>query len=292
MSTQVIATSKPGSGKSLSALISSISLLVSQRFKPRNGTGVIILTPTRELAHQLLGVASELLADAVQTAGIATDGSNFRSEAEKLEKGVNVLIATPCRLLEHLKKTTAFIVKDLKTLVLDDTERLLDTETKEVVHQITELLPKNKQTVLLTTAGIGSEVTETLHLKKPVNLQAEEVTGDESAPVEGRIQGYVVIEPEKRFLLLYSFVKKFQKKKVIVVLSSTAAAKGYANVLGAMGLPVLEIHGKQTTQKRAANLSEFKDAEQGTLICTDAVLQSLEVYRQSYLSLSPTCPLT
>lgn len=234
------------------------------------------MTSTRELAHQLLGVTSELLAGSAQTSGTATDGSNFRSESEKIEKGINIIIATPRRLLEHLK-TTAFVVEDLQTLVLDDAERLLDIKTKEVMEQIIELLPKKKQTVILTTTAIPNNITEALCLKEPISIGSGGGDEEELPAAKSRVQGYVTIAPEKRFLLLFSFVKKFQKKKVVVVLSSTAAVKAYGNILNAMGLPVLDIHGKQTTQKRAATLSEFKGAKQGTLICTDAVIQNLEV---------------
>lgn len=171
-------------------------------------------------------------------------------------------------------------MKDLKTLVLDDAERLLDTEMKKVVEQIIELLPEKKQTVLLTTTAI-SDITETLRLKTPISINSEGGSEGEPPEIEGRVQGYVMIEPDKRFLLLFSFVKKFQKKKVVVIFSSTAAAKAYGDILNAMGLSVFGIHGKQTTQKRATNLSEFKAAEQGTLICTDAIIQSLEVCMQT-----------
>lgn len=231
------------------------------------------MTSTRELAHQLLGVTSELLAGSAQTSGTATDGSNFRSESEKIEKGINIIIATPRRLLEHLKKTTAFVVEDLQTLVLDDSERLLDIKMKEVVEQIIELLPKKKQTVILTTTAIANNITEALYLKEPISIGSEDGDEEELPAPKSRVQGYVTIAPDKRFLLLFSFVKKFQKKKIVVVLSSTAAVKAYGDILNAMGLPVLDIHGKQTTQKRAATLSEFKGAKQGTLICTDANLE-------------------
>lgn len=168
-------------------------------------------------------------------------------------------------------------MKDLKILVFDDAERLLDTDTEQVVNQIIELLPKRKQTVILATTALPGHVTETLNLKKPISVNAEGESEEETKVVGDRVQGYVIIEPDKRFLLLFSFLKKFQKKKVIVVMSSTAAAKAYGDILNAMGLLVLNIHGKQTTQKRAANLVEFKNAEQATLVCTDAVVQNLEV---------------
>ncbi|KAH0615235.1 uncharacterized protein H6S33_000871 [Morchella sextelata] len=277
----VIVTSAAGSGKSTAALVSSISLLQSKRFRPRNGTGVIILTPTREVAHQFLGVATELLEDAPQSVGIVTDQANFRAEAEKLTRGINLLIATPSQLLEHLKKTLAFSVKGLHTIILDDCERLMDTKTQESVKQILELLPKKKQIVLLTSTE--SSVAEGLPLKKPVTVRAKGTTSSEVVTDASRVQGYVMVSTDKRFILLFSFVKKFQKKKVIVVTSSTAAAKAYGDILNAMDLPVSQMHGKQNSKINASNLAEFNEAEQGTLICTDAVYQTLEAPKVDWI---------
>ena len=78
-------------------------------FQPRNGTGVIIISPTRELALQIFGVARELMAHHSQTYGIIIGGANRRAEAEKLTKGVNLLIATPGRLLGMVVQLSAFL---------------------------------------------------------------------------------------------------------------------------------------------------------------------------------------
>jgi ATP-dependent RNA helicase DDX18/HAS1 len=113
------------------------------RFKPRNGTGVIIVSvyairhyvhdtnqsfrsPTRELALQIFGVARELMEKHSQTYGIVIGGANRRAEADKLVKGVNLLIATPGRLLDHLHNTTGFVFKNLKCLVIDEADRILE----------------------------------------------------------------------------------------------------------------------------------------------------------------------
>ena len=111
----VLGAAKTGSGKTLAFLIPAVEMLSSLRFKPRNGmfrvrflvkrntyivlgTGVIVVSPTRELALQIFGVARELMAHHSQTYGIVIGGANRRAEAEKLAKGVNLLIATPGRL--------------------------------------------------------------------------------------------------------------------------------------------------------------------------------------------------
>ena len=114
----VLGAAKTGSGKTLAFLIPAVEMLSALRFKPRNGTGVIVVSPTRELALQIFGVARELLAHHSQTYGIVIGGANRRAEAEKLTKGVNLIIATPGRLLDHLQNTTGFVFKNIKTLII------------------------------------------------------------------------------------------------------------------------------------------------------------------------------
>jgi ATP-dependent RNA helicase DDX18/HAS1 len=124
----VLGAAKTGSGKTLAFLIPAVELLHSLRFKPRNGTGVIVVSPTRELALQIFGVARDLMANHSQTFGIVMGGANRRAEAEKLAKGVNLLIATPGRLLDHLQNTQGFVIKNLRALIIDEADRILEVK--------------------------------------------------------------------------------------------------------------------------------------------------------------------
>lgn len=119
----VLGAAKTGSGKTLAFLIPAVEMLSALRFKPRNGTGVIVVSPTRELALQIFGVARELMAHHSQTYGIVIGGANRRAEAEKLTKGVNLVIATPGRLLDHLQNTHGFVYRNIKALVIDEADR-------------------------------------------------------------------------------------------------------------------------------------------------------------------------
>ena len=94
-----------GSGKTLAFLIPAVELLYQVKFLPRNGTGVIIISPTRELSLQIYDVAVELSKYLPQTLGLVMGGANRKHEAENLAKGVNVLVATPGRLLDHMQNT-------------------------------------------------------------------------------------------------------------------------------------------------------------------------------------------
>lgn len=140
----ILGAAKTGSGKTLAFMIPAIELLYKMKFKARNGTGVVVISPTRELALQIFGVAKELCKYHNQTFGIVMGGANRRAEAEKLVKGVNVLIATPGRLLDHLQNTKGFIVKNLRALIIDEADRILEIGFEEELRQIIEFLPKGK----------------------------------------------------------------------------------------------------------------------------------------------------
>jgi ATP-dependent RNA helicase DDX18/HAS1 len=114
----VLGAARTGSGKTMAFLVPSVEMLSTLRFKPVNGelqckksstdligTGVIIISPTRELALQIFGVAKELMSGHSQTFGVLMGGANRKAEADKLAKGVNLIVATPGRLLDHLQNT-------------------------------------------------------------------------------------------------------------------------------------------------------------------------------------------
>lgn len=146
----VLGAAKTGSGKTLAFLIPAIEILSSLRFKPRNGTGVIVVSPTRELALQIFGVARELMKHHSQTYGIVIGGANRRAEVEKLTKGVNLLIATPGRLLDHLLNTQ-FVFKNLKSLIIDEADRILEVGFEDEMRQIVKVLSnENRQTMLFS----------------------------------------------------------------------------------------------------------------------------------------------
>src|ERR1700722_10351646 len=105
------------------------------------GTGVVVGSPTRELALQIFGVARELMAHHSQTYGIIIGGAYCRAEAEKLTKGVNLLIATPGRLLGRLQNTQGFVFKNLKALIIDGADRILEIGFEDEMPQIVKILP-------------------------------------------------------------------------------------------------------------------------------------------------------
>ncbi|RLN16890.1 hypothetical protein C2845_PM02G44560 [Panicum miliaceum] len=285
----VMGAAKTGSGKTLAFLIPAIELLYHLRFSPRNGTGVIVVCPTRELAIQTHNVAKELMKYHSQTLGYVIGGNNRRSEADQLAKGVNLLVATPGRLLDHLQNTKSFIYKRLKCLVIDEADRILEQNFEEDMKQIFKRLPQNRQTVLFS-ATQTPEVEKFAKLSFEKNEESKEkpvyvgVDDDNSkATVEGLQQGYCVISSEKRFLVLYAFLKKKQNKKVMVFFSSCNSVKFHSELLNFLGIECSDIHGKQKQQKRTTTFFDFCKAEKGILLCTNVAARGLDIPDVDYI---------
>ncbi|KAH8904091.1 DEAD-domain-containing protein [Coniochaeta sp. PMI_546] len=273
----VLGAAKTGSGKTLAFLIPAVEMLHSLRFKPRNGTGVIVVSPTRELALQIFGVARELMKHHSQTYGIVIGGANRRAEADKLSKGVNLIIATPGRLLDHLQNTP-FVFKNLRSLIIDEADRILEIGFEDEMRQIIKILPKEERQTMLFSATQTTKVEDLARISlRPGPLYINVDEEKQFSTVEGLEQGYVLCEADKRFLLLFSFLKKMQKKKVIVFVSSCNCVKYYSELLNYIDLQVLDLHGKQKQQKRTNTFFEFCNATQGTLICTDVAARGLDI---------------
>lgn len=273
----VVAAAKTGSGKTLAFLIPAVELLYKLKFMPRNGTGALVIAPTRELAMQTFGVLQELLSGQNQTLGLIMGGTNRQSEAGKLAKGVNFLVATPGRLLDHLQNSSEFVYKNLQCLIIDEADRILDIGFEEEMKQILRILPKRRQTMLFsaTLTKKTEDLVKVALKSEPLYIGLDE--NKEQATVEGLEQGYVVCPSDKRFLLLFTFLKKNRKKKVMVFFSSCLSVKYHHELLNYIDLPVMSIHGKQKQAKRTTTFFQFCNSESGILLCTDVAARGLDI---------------
>lgn len=274
----VLGAAKTGSGKTLAFLIPAIEMLYSLKFKPRNGTGVVVVSPTRELALQIFGVARELMEHHSQTFGIVIGGANRGAEATKLIKGVNMLIATPGRLLDHLQNTKGFVFKNLRALIIDEADRILEIGFEDEMRQIIKILPSTSRQTMLFSATQTTKVEDLARISlRPGPLYINVDHSSEHSTVSGLDQGYVVCDADKRFRLLFTFLKRNAKKKIIVFFSSCACVSYHSELLNYIDIPVLDLHGKQKQQKRTNTFFEFCNAKQGTLICTDVAARGLDI---------------
>jgi len=273
----LLGAARTGAGKTLAFLVPSVELLSKVKFKARNGTGVVVISPTRELALQIYGVLRELCKYHTLTHGLVIGGVNRKIEAEKLKKGVNVLISTPGRLLDHLQNTSGFVFKNLQCLVIDEADRILEIGFEEDMHQILRLFPSERQAMLFSATQTKKiEDLARLSLKNPLYVGVDDK--QEHATVAGLEQGYVVCPADKRFLLLFTFLKKNMKgKKVIVFLSTCNSVKFHVELLNYVDIPVKELHGNMKQTKRTTTFFEFCSAKEGILLSTDVAARGLDI---------------
>ncbi|KAG9444333.1 hypothetical protein H6P81_015673 [Aristolochia fimbriata] len=272
----VLGAARTGAGKTLAFLVPAIELLYNIQFTARNGTGVVVICPTRELAIQTHAVAKDLLKYHSQTLGLVIGGAARRGEAERLVKGVNLLVATPGRLLDHLQNTKGFIYKNLKCLIIDEADRILEANFEEEMKQILKILPKERQTALFSATQTQQvQDLARLSLKSPVYIGVDD--GRSKATVDGLQQGYCVVPAARRFILLYSFLKRNLSKKVMVFFSSCNSVKYHSELLRYIQVECFDIHGKQKQQKRTSTFFDFCKAEKGILLCTDVAARGLDI---------------
>lgn len=289
---------RTGSGKTLAFVIPVIELLSRLKWKQRQGTGAIIISPTRELALQTFGVVSQLAESHNLTHGLIMGGANRKTEETKLVKGLSIVVATPGRLLDHLQNTKGFTYENLQCLVIDEADRILQIGFEEDMKSIVKLLPKKRQTMLfsatqdknvqglarlsLSVSACGDDEVKENPVYVGVHDECKEATVDRLE------QGYVVCTSDQRFLLLYTFLKKnYLKKKIMwaprgglmgrVFFSSCNSVQYHAELLNYIDIPVMSIHGKQKQQRRTAVFLEFVNAKTGVLLCTDVAARGLDI---------------
>jgi ATP-dependent RNA helicase DDX18/HAS1 len=275
----LIGAAQTGSGKTLAFLIPIVELLRKAKFQTRNGTGAMILSPTRELAMQIYGVCKELLGDSsTLTYGLIMGGANRKTEAERLRKGVNIIIATPGRLLDHLKNSPGFVIRNLLVFCMDEADRILEIGFEDDLRAIVKLLPKERQTMLFSatqTKQVEDLARLSINPKTAVYVEVE--SDNKEATTENLEQGYVTCPSDKRFLLLFTFLKKNKNKKIMVFLSSCNSVKFHAELLNYIDIPVMDIHGRQKQVKRTTTFFQFQKAKQATLLCTDVAARGLDI---------------
>ncbi|KAJ0241993.1 DEAD-box ATP-dependent RNA helicase 27 [Hirschfeldia incana] len=276
MGKDVLGAARTGSGKTLAFLIPAVELLYHVRFTPRNGTGVIVICPTRELAIQSYTVAKELLKFHSQTVGKVIGGENRKKETEILVKGVNLLVATPGRLLDHLENTTGFVFKNLKLLVMDEADRILEQNFEEDMKKIINLLPKTRQTSLFSATQTSKvEDLARVSLTSPVYIDVDE--GRKEVTNEGLEQGYCVVPSAKRLIFLITFLKRFHaKKKIMVFFSTCKSTKFHAELFRYIKIDCLAIHGGMEQSKRTSTFFQFVKMETGLLLSTNVGARGLD----------------
>jgi ATP-dependent RNA helicase DDX10/DBP4 len=273
----VLGAAKTGSGKTLAFIVPLIEKLYRAKWSTYDGLGAIVISPTRELALQTFEVLRKVgCRHHSLSAGLVIGGKHF-SEEQKHIANMNIIIATPGRLLQHLDQTPDFNVQNLQMLVLDEADRILDLGFEKDLNGILEHLPTTRQTLLFSatqTTSIKSLARLSLHEPEYVSVHAmaQWVTPQQLE------QNYIECGLPEKTNLLWSFIKGHLKKKALVFFSSQKQVRFMYEAFRRLrpGVPLMHLHGKMSQQKRMETYFEFNGLDAAFMFATDVAARGLD----------------
>jgi ATP-dependent RNA helicase RhlE len=270
----VLGIAKTGSGKTASYVLPLLMNLQGSIGLNNRHADVLVLVPTRELAEQVKDVFktySKGLPQPVKTVAVY-GGVSINPQMMGL-KGVNVLVATPGRLLE-LAGSNAVHLSGIQTLVLDEADKMLNLGFKEELNKIIALLPEQRQNILLSaTLSSDIEQIEQILLKEPVviKIAAEEASLDLIRQVA------YVVSPDKKGPFLRYLINHHEMKQVLVFASSVQQVDAIVNKLKKNKIEAKAIHSKKSQGARTEALAHFKSGKLRVLVSTDLMARGIDI---------------
>ncbi len=235
----------------------------------------LIITPTRELAAQIDAVAKSVCASTGQQAVIVTGGARYKHQITALQKGCDVLVATPGRLIDLLNKKHTSL-ENIQVLVLDEADRMLDMGFWPSVHRIMEQLPKAHQT-LLFSATLPASITSTIDalLKDPERIEIAR-TGQTAATIE---QHLCSVTQGQKPQLLKALIDSFDPapERVLVFCRTKSRVDSIYKNLKAAGLKVDVMHADRPQKARARALERFRSSAIQVLVATDVMSRGIDI---------------
>lgn len=272
----ILGAAKTGSGKTLAFLVPVLENLYHKRWTDYDGLGALILSPTRELAIQIFDVLRKVGCNHSFSAGLVIGGKSLQEEQERLGR-MNILVATPGRMQQHLDQTAELDVGNLQMLVLDEADRIMDMGFSHTLDAIIEHLPKERQT-LLFSATQTKRVSDLarLSLTEPEFVSVHD-TAESATPAKLQ-QNYIVTPLADKLDTLWSFLRANVKKKILVFLSSGKQVRFVYEAFRHLqpGLTILHLHGRQKQTARLDITKRFSNSRYACLFSTDVAARGLD----------------
>ena len=272
----VLGAAKTGSGKTIAFLLPLLELLYRKKWTRLDGLGGLVISPTRELALQIFEELRKVGHYHELSAGLLIGGKEISEEAA-LVAGMNILVATPGRLLQHMDETPGFDASSLQMLVLDEADRILDMGFAVTLNAIITNLPKERQTLLFSatqTKNVASLARLSLHDPEYVSVHE-----DAEAPTPTRLeQAWMEVALEDKLDVLWSFLRTHLQFRVIVFLSTCKQVRfvyeGFRRLRP--GTPLRALHGHMSQYKRMGVYKDFCSSKAGVLFATDIAARGLD----------------
>jgi superfamily II DNA/RNA helicase len=270
----LIATAQTGTGKTAAFVLPALQRLSEPSAVKGRGPRVLVLTPTRELANQVTdAVRSYGKFMRVRTAAIL-GGMPYREQLRLLSQPVDLVVATPGRLIDHLERGRINLSR-LETLILDEADRMLDMGFSEDVDKIAAAAPADRQTLLFTATMDGAMVKLAQRLlKEPVRV---EIAGEKATldNIEQRL--HVADDLRHKNRLLQNIIENDGLTKAIIFSATKRDADAMAVELRAQGHSVAALHGDMSQGARNRTIANMRHGKLRLLVATDVAARGLDV---------------
>jgi ATP-dependent RNA helicase DeaD len=270
----IIGQARTGTGKTAAFLVPALQLL-----SDKSGPRVLIVVPTRELALQVAREAQKLGRFLGVKSTAIYGGDSMARQVQDVNKGAQIIAATPGRLLDHLGRGTLKL-DDLDVLILDEADRMFDLGFRDDIARIISKAPKRRQTMLFS-ATISDEVMaiSARYMNKPTEI----FLAPDKMTVEEVHQTFFPVDQSRKTLLLLKVLANEKPERSIIFMRTKHGADRLAETLQKKGLPASEIHSGLPQKKRERILKGFREGLFTYLIATDVAARGLDIEDVSHV---------
>jgi ATP-dependent RNA helicase RhlE len=269
----VLACAMTGSGKTMAFLLPILHRLLEMQRRGARGPRALIMTPTRELAAQILEELNAVAIHTPITAAAIFGGVGMAPQEHAFRSGVDVLVATPGRLLDHLKHPYANL-GGINVLVLDEADRMLDMGFLPDIKRVLKHLPARRQTLFFSATmptPILELTREMLHNPATINLERK------AAPAVGITQAVYPVDQELKSALLLALLERHLIREALVFTRTKHRANRLWTFLTKRGVAAARIHGNRSQAQRTDALAGFKSGTYRVLVATDIAARGIDV---------------
>jgi ATP-dependent RNA helicase RhlE len=269
----IIASAQTGSGKTAAYMLPIINMVSKSRDSDRSILRVLVVVPTRELARQISEHIDEYIKYLPLKSMAIYGGKSISTQNLRLSRGVDILVATPGRLIEHIS-TKSIDIKSIEYLVLDEVDTILDMGFVGEVTQIISQLKSKRQTILIS-ATLPHRLKELSRkiLYRPISIEISSI-GEISSTIRQILHP---VDIEKKLELLSYLIGSRNYKQVLVFVRKKSEADEVAEELNRSGLKTVTIHGDKSVGARSRALGDFRDGKVRVLVATDIAARGLDI---------------
>ena len=267
----VIGLAETGSGKTAAFVLPILQALLD---KPSPMFG-LILAPTRELAYQISQQFEALGSLISVRCAVIVGGMDMVPQAISLAKKPHIVVATPGRLLDHLENTKGFSLRQLKYLVMDEADRLLDLDFGPILDKILQVLPRDRRTMLFSaTMNTKLDNLTRAALQSPVRVS---ISSSSYQTVKNLMQRYIFIPHKHKDVYLLHLLHEFAGQTAICFTRTVNETQRLSFLLRALGRSAIPLHGQMAQSARLGALNKFRAGSRDILVATDVAARGLDI---------------